>query len=91
MAEQGYSSTEEIIGLGQKHMMYLDQLDMSSGKVKAVTDMDKCTDCGICTDSICTVRRMEDGQLVVDDENCIGCGICLVACKQDAITLQMVA
>jgi dihydroorotate dehydrogenase/NAD-dependent dihydropyrimidine dehydrogenase PreA subunit len=91
MSEQGYKSMEEIIGLGQKHMMYLEQLDMSSEKVKAITDEDKCTNCGICTDSICTVRHMVDGKLTVDEKNCIGCGICLVACKQNAITLEKTA
>jgi Pyruvate/2-oxoacid:ferredoxin oxidoreductase delta subunit len=91
MEEQGYKSTQEIIGLGQQHMKYLEQLDMSSGKVKAITDMDKCNHCGICTDSICTVRHMKDRRLVVDIENCVGCGICLMACRQNAIRLEKVA
>jgi dihydroorotate dehydrogenase/NAD-dependent dihydropyrimidine dehydrogenase PreA subunit len=91
MSEQGYHSTKDFIGLGQQHMKYLEQLDMSAGKVKAITDKTKCTNCGICTDSICTVRHMEDGELKVDEENCIGCGICLIACRQDAIRLEKIS
>jgi Pyruvate/2-oxoacid:ferredoxin oxidoreductase delta subunit len=91
MSEQSYKSTEEIIGLGQKHMKYLEELDMSSGKVIAVTDEDKCNNCGVCTDSFCVIRHMEDGKLKVDEKNCVGCGICLAACRQKAITLKKIA
>jgi dihydroorotate dehydrogenase/NAD-dependent dihydropyrimidine dehydrogenase PreA subunit len=87
MAEQGYNSTEEIIGLGQKHIKYLDEIDMSAGKVKQVTDEEKCTNCGICADQICTVRYMENGKLKVNDANCTGCGSCTVSCRQNAIRL----
>jgi dihydroorotate dehydrogenase/Pyruvate/2-oxoacid:ferredoxin oxidoreductase delta subunit len=91
MKEQGYRSTEEIIGLGQRHIQYLDELDMSAGKVRAVTDPQKCTNCGTCADQICTIRYMEDGKLKVRDEDCTGCGSCTVSCRFDAIKLVKVA
>jgi dihydropyrimidine dehydrogenase (NAD+) subunit PreA len=87
MVEQGYKSTKEIIGLGQKYIKFLDELDTSAGKVKQTTDMSKCTNCGICADQICTVRRMENGQLKVNEANCTGCGSCTVSCRQNAISL----
>jgi dihydroorotate dehydrogenase/Pyruvate/2-oxoacid:ferredoxin oxidoreductase delta subunit len=90
MIEQGYRSTEEIIGLGQKYIKYLDELDMSAGKVKAVTDEEKCTNCGVCADQICTVRYMENGRLKVNDANCTGCGSCLISCRVNAIRLVKV-
>jgi MinD superfamily P-loop ATPase len=88
MAEQGYRSTEEFIGLGQQHIKYLDELDMSAGQVKSVTDETKCTNCGVCADSLCTIRNMEDGKLVVREQDCTGCGACLAACRQNAIRLE---
>lgn len=87
LEEQGYSSTKDIIGLGQKYIRYLDELDMSAGKVKAVTDEEKCTNCGVCADQICVVRTMENGQLKVDYDNCTGCGSCTVSCRYGAIKL----
>jgi len=91
MKEQGYRSTEEIIGLGQQHIRYLEELDMSGGQVKAITDKSRCNNCGICADTICTVRYMENGELKVKEENCTGCGTCLVACPRDAIRLEKVS
>ena len=63
---------------------------MSAGKVKAVTDETKCNNCGICADTICTVRYMEDGKLKVKEEDCMGCGACIMSCRADAISLQKV-
>jgi dihydropyrimidine dehydrogenase (NAD+) subunit PreA len=87
MAEQGYNSTEEFIGLGQKHIKYLDELDMSAGQVRQVTDEAKCTNCGVCADALCAIRTMENGKLKVRTQDCTGCGACLASCRQNAIRL----
>lgn len=89
MVEQGYKSTAEIIGLGQKYIDDLDKVDFQAGNIVSETDEDKCTNCGICADGFCVARRMEEGKLVVDIDNCSGCGGCLASCHQaHAITLK---
>jgi dihydropyrimidine dehydrogenase (NAD+) subunit PreA len=88
MVEQGYDSVGKITGIGQQYIKYLDELDMSPGLIKAVTDEKKCTNCGVCADQICTVRNMVDGKLKVDDANCTGCGFCTISCRQNAIRLE---
>lgn len=58
------------------------------GKYTAVTDMDVCSDCGLCPD-VCYfhARRMDDGKLMVDHDNCYGCGLCLDVCPEECIQL----
>lgn len=90
MTEQGYHSTEEFIGLGQQHIKYLEEIDMSAGKVKQVTDEKKCTNCGTCTDALCAIRTMENGKLKVRTKDCTGCGACMSSCRQNAIRLERI-
>ena len=90
MVEQGYQSLEEIIGLGQQYIKYLEEVDASAGKVICVTDETKCTNCGICADNFCIARYMEDGKVKVHEENCSGCGCCMLGCPVDAIKLERI-
>jgi dihydropyrimidine dehydrogenase (NAD+) subunit PreA len=62
MVEQGYKSTAEIIGLGQKYIDDLDKVDFQAGNIVSETDEEKCTNCGICADGFCVCRRMEGGR-----------------------------
>ena len=54
----------------------------------SVTDMSKCTECGVCVDR-CQfgAREMVDGELRVNDELCFGCGLCVTKCPTGAIEL----
>jgi dihydroorotate dehydrogenase/Pyruvate/2-oxoacid:ferredoxin oxidoreductase delta subunit len=89
MSEQGYKSTAEIIGIAQQYIDDLDKVDFQAGNIVSETDMDKCTNCGICADAFCVCRKMVDGKLVVDTDNCTGCGGCLVSCHSvHAISLK---
>ena len=88
MKEQGYASLEEMVGLGQKHIKYLEETDRSvDGPYVAKIDEAKCTKCGICTDQFCTALRREDGKPKVTKENCTGCGACMTSCLFGAISL----
>ena len=48
-------------------------------------DMDKCTQCGLCTE-VCRFDAIENG--VVDYVSCEGCGFCSHVCPEDAITME---
>jgi MinD superfamily P-loop ATPase len=48
-------------------------------------DLDKCTQCGLCTE-VCRFNAIANG--VVDYVSCEGCGFCLHVCPEDAITME---
>jgi len=48
-------------------------------------DLDKCTQCGLCTE-LCRFHAIENG--VVDYVSCEGCGFCSHICPEDAITME---
>ena len=48
-------------------------------------DLDKCTQCGLCTE-VCRFHAIENG--VVDYVSCEGCGFCSHVCPEDAITME---
>jgi MinD superfamily P-loop ATPase len=48
-------------------------------------DLDKCTQCGLCTE-VCRFHAIENG--VVDYVSCEGCGFCSHICPEDAITME---
>jgi MinD superfamily P-loop ATPase len=48
-------------------------------------DLDKCTQCGLCTE-VCRFHAIDNG--VVDYVSCEGCGFCSHICPEDAITMQ---
>jgi dihydropyrimidine dehydrogenase (NAD+) subunit PreA len=89
MAEQGYKTVDDFIGLSQKHIKYTDEVDFMSGKLTAVVDESKCTGCGLCETTFCVVPRVEDGVSKIDMERCTGCGTCPEVCPQQAITLAL--
>ena len=87
MAEQGYQTVEEIIGLGQQYIKYNEDVDFMAGQVIAVTDELKCTGCGACVDNICVARHFEKKVAKAKKDRCTGCGSCMLACQTDAIRL----
>jgi MinD superfamily P-loop ATPase len=48
-------------------------------------DLDKCTQCSLCTD-ICRFHAIDNG--VVDHVSCEGCGFCSHICPEEAITMD---
>lgn len=48
-------------------------------------DLDKCTQCGLCTE-ICRFSAIDNG--VVDYISCEGCGFCSHICPEDAIKME---
>jgi MinD superfamily P-loop ATPase len=48
-------------------------------------DLDKCTQCGLCTE-VCRFHAIKNG--VVDYVSCEGCGFCSHVCPEDAITME---
>jgi len=48
-------------------------------------DLDKCTQCGLCTE-VCRFHAIDNG--VVDPVSCEGCGFCSRICPEDAITME---
>ncbi len=50
-----------------------------------VVDLEKCTQCGICTD-LCRFAAIQDG--VVDIVSCDHCGLCVHGCPEDAIVMR---
>jgi MinD superfamily P-loop ATPase len=48
-------------------------------------DLDKCTQCGLCTE-VCRFHAIHNG--VVDPVSCEGCGFCSHVCPEDAIIME---
>ena len=48
-------------------------------------DLDKCTQCGLCT-KVCRFNAIDNG--MVDPISCEGCGFCSHICPEDAITME---
>jgi MinD superfamily P-loop ATPase len=48
-------------------------------------DLDKCTQCGLCTD-VCRFKAIKNG--VVDPVSCEGCGFCSHICPEEAIKME---
>ena len=53
---------------------------------KAVIDLDRCTQCGICQE-VCRLDAITD-EFQVDPISCEGCGFCCQVCPEEAITMQ---
>jgi len=52
------------------------------------TDIDSCSDCGVCAD-VCyfNARLIDDDKLSVTTENCYGCGLCVDVCPEACIEM----
>lgn len=59
--------------------------------MRPVTDLDKCTGCGICW-SLCPegcIIKNADGKFEANLDYCKGCGVCVNECPAKAITMKM--
>ena len=91
LAEQGFSSVKEAIGLG------LDSLHGTTDALERDTvlfprfDRERCMGCGRCAISCAdgghqAIRLDEARRPVLDGRRCVGCHLCLLVCPQRAIT-----
>lgn len=91
LAEQGFSSVKEAIGLG------LDSLHGTTDTLERDTvlfprfDRESCMGCGRCAISCAdgghqAIRMDEARRPVLDGRRCVGCHLCLLVCPQRAIT-----
>ena len=87
MEDQGYGSVSELIGLGQPHIKYLEEMDLMAGQLVSRLDEEKCTRCGRCADSLCIAIYGDRGNIRIDEEKCTGCGACSIVCPSDAFKL----
>ncbi|MCX5971539.1 MAG: NAD-dependent dihydropyrimidine dehydrogenase subunit PreA [Coprothermobacterota bacterium] len=96
LADKGFSSVEEIIGLALPKLSSYQHLSRTF-KVVSQVNTDVCIGCGLC------FIACQDGahQAIVwdsekrlprtDEEKCVGCGLCPQVCPVEAITLKRTA
>lgn len=53
-----------------------------------MTNMERCTHCGVCAD-VChfAARKISEGRLVIERENCYGCGLCADICPEECVEM----
>jgi Pyruvate/2-oxoacid:ferredoxin oxidoreductase delta subunit len=68
---------------------FLDPTDRCDrGKLIEITDLNRCTHCGLCVD-VCyfLTRTMVEGKINVDRDYCFGCGLCVAICPEKCIDM----
>ena len=87
VAEQGYGSTDDFVGLALQHLTSSEDLGLIKGY--AVVDTERCNGCGICTrPGHCNAVTLQNKKSAIDPHLCLGCSICVALCKQKAITMK---
>lgn len=89
MKNQGYSSVSELVGLGQPHIKYLEEMDLMADQLVSQLDDEKCIRCGRCVDSLCVAIHGDNGKIGIDEDRCTGCGACSIVCPGDAFKLVL--
>ncbi|PKM73355.1 MAG: hypothetical protein CVU91_05360 [Firmicutes bacterium HGW-Firmicutes-16] len=71
---------------------YLTAPMMAGSGYIAKIDMDKCVNCGLCEKkcNFLAIYRDANNHVQVNEDLCRGCEACLLACKKDAIKLELV-
>jgi Pyruvate/2-oxoacid:ferredoxin oxidoreductase delta subunit len=61
---------------------------VARSEYRAITDADKCIDCGVCVER-CPfgARELKEGVLAYDEAQCLGCGLCVSTCPVEATTM----
>ncbi len=97
MKEQGYKSMKEIIGLGQKYIVEMNEcqqeLKPQIGKLIAHVDNEKCVGlakCNVCLDNYCVAVKEEGDYPVVDATLCSSCNLCVIRCPHGARSLHWI-
>ncbi|MGB4337834.1 MAG: hypothetical protein WBK10_04625 [Bacillota bacterium] len=86
VAEQGYGSTDDLVGLALGHLTSSEDLGLLPGY--AVVDPERCIGCGVCTKpGHCNAVEMVGGKAVIDPRLCLGCSVCVALCKKGAIRM----
>jgi Pyruvate/2-oxoacid:ferredoxin oxidoreductase delta subunit len=59
------------------------------GDMIEVTEIEKCTGCGLCTD-FCyfNARNLQNDRLEIDRRKCYGCGICEIICPSKCVQMM---
>ncbi len=93
MAERGYTSLEDIVGLAVPNVTAWNQLNLNY-VTKARIDPDRCIGCGRChivcedTSHQAIGRNPNNGRYVVRAEDCVGCNLCVAVCPvEDCIKM----
>jgi dihydroorotate dehydrogenase subfamily 1 len=85
MAEQGYTSYDELVGLALSNIRANVELEPLPGA--PVLNPELCNGCGLCTKpGHCTAIVLEDGLPVITAELCKGCSICVALCPRGALS-----
>jgi len=89
MDEHGYEKMTDLIGIGLKHMGFVDSsIDWEEDKIATRVDKEKCIQCGVCTDFYCPVPTTgDDGFPFIDESLCQGCGLCVAICPGNALSV----
>lgn len=83
LAERGYESVGEVIGLS---LSYLEEGALSVSLVAKV-DADVCNSCGLCYRSCLYAAVEMDDKAYIREVKCAGCGLCASVCPKGAIAL----
>ena len=89
LAQNGYSSLDELIGQGLDHIVDPESLDRST-VAYPMFDRQKCVGCGRCAVSCYdgghqAIRFEEDRVPRLTGSKCVGCHLCLLVCPAEAI------
>ena len=89
LAEMGFSSVKEAIGLGLDALRPAEELERDTVLFPRF-DHDRCIGCGRCFISCAdgghqAIRLNEDRRPVLNGKKCVGCHLCTLVCPQRAI------
>lgn len=88
MEEQGYSTVNDFIGLGQKYIR--ERVEVAAEWRKhiwiAQIDYDVCRypTCDTCLDTWCFATEVEGDQVKINPDLCSGCNFCVIRCPYEA-------
>ena len=87
MDRYGYRTIEDFRGLGARNVRNFVDIcpQLLNVKIVSETDESKCNGCGICTDTMCPARYLENGIAKVRTEDCNICGLCILCCPEGAV------
>ncbi len=89
MDRHGYKSIEDFRSMHQKYVAKSANEaveDLKPLSLVSITDDSKCNGCGVCADTMCSARFMEDGIPKVIAEDCSLCGLCEMICPEGAVS-----